>query len=288
VLTKGLHLASTVYPDIALRPFWDVDFFASPADWRAVKKILNQQGFEETPERGPGAGLAASDPGRAYSPYFRRDGLVLEFHFDVLGLHFPAGPELMEAMTAPPIPIGGTEVPVLSPAPELCYLCLHSQQHSYQKLIWLVDIAELAAKPGLNWDRVLEICSTLKICASVHHGLRLAEALWPGSIPREILLKLRPRAPQRAALRFFWPETSVASRKTSFPWPYDMPSFFSLWERKSPGLAVRTLAGVFFPPRPWLARASGVPENSPLIYYQYARRLSRPVGLAVRRLVNIP
>jgi len=288
VLTKGLRLASTVYPDIALRPFWDVDFFVRPDDWRAVKKILNQQGFEETPEPGTGAGLAAGDPGRAYSPYFRRDGLVLEFHFGVLGLHFPPGPEPMKVMAATRIPICGTEVPALSSGTELCYLCLHAQQHSYQKLIWLADIAELASRPGLDWDRVLEVCGSLKIRASVYHGLRLAEALWPGSIPQEILSKLRPRALQRAALRFFWPEASVAGRKASFPWPYDMPSFFSLWERKSPGPAVRTLAGVFFPPRPWLARASGIPANSPLIYYQYARRLSRPVGLAVRRLVNIP
>lgn len=288
VLTKGLRLASTIYPDIALRPFWDVDFFVRPADWPAVKKTLDEQGFEETPEPGTGAGLAAGDPDRAYSPYFRRGGLVLEFHLSVLGLHFPLGPEPMEAMTTAPIPIFGTEVPVLSPESELCYLCLHAQQHSYQKLIWLADIAELASRPGLDWDGVLGVCGSLRIRASVYHGLRLAEELWPGSLPREILSKLRPGALQRAVLRFFWPEASVASRLTTLPWPYDMPSFFSLWEIGSPGLAVRTLAGVLFPPRHWLARASGVPENSPLIYYHYARRLSKPVGLAVRRIVNIP
>ncbi len=288
VLTKGLRLALTVYPDIALRPFWDVDFFVRPADWRAVKTILHGQSFEETPEPETGARLAAGDPDRAYSPYFRRGGLVLEFHFSVLGLHSPFGPDPMEALTAAPIPICGTEVPVLSPEAELCYLCLHAQQHSYQRLVWLVDIAELASKPGLDWGGVLGICRSLKVRASVYHGLRLVEELWPGSLPREILPTLRPGALQRAALRFFWPEASVAGRRATFPWPYDMPWLFSLWERRSLGLAVRTLAGVLFPPRHWLARASGVPENSPLIYYHYARRLSRPVGLAVRRLVNIP
>jgi hypothetical protein len=287
VLTKGLRLASTIYPDIALRPFWDVDFLVHPADWRAVEKILQGQGFKETSAAGSWPSLAAESPDWTYSPYFRREDLILEFHFNVLGLHFPIGREPMDGMTAGPMAVRGTEVPILSPEYELCYLCLHAQQHSYQKLIWLTDIAELASRPDIDWDRVGDICRSLKIRSSVHHGLFLAETLWPGAVPREVLSRLRPRPLHGAALRFFWPEAVVSGREASFSWPYYMPSLFSLWERRSPGLAVRTLFGIFFPPRSWLTRATGVPENSFLIYYQYARRLSRPVGLALRRLANI-
>jgi hypothetical protein len=286
VLTKGLRLASNVYPDMGLRPFWDVDFLVHPADWWALEKILAGLGFEETPDTGMKAGLPAPDRDWTYSPYFRRGGLVLEFHFNILGLHFPVGPEPMGRMTAAPMAVCGAEVAILSPEHELCYLCLHAQQHSYQRLIWLADIAELASRPGIDWGRVFAACGSLKIRASVHHGLRLAEKLWPGAAPRNVLLELRPRSLERAALRFFWPEAAVAGREAALPWPYYMPSLFSLWERRSLALAARTLSGIFFPPRPWLARASGIPGNSFLIYYQYARRLSRPVGLAVRRLAG--
>ncbi len=284
VLTKGLRLASTIYPDPALRPFWDVDFFARPADWPAIRNILVAQGFEETAEAGTGP--EAGDAAWAYSPYFRRNGLIVEFHFSLLGLHSPAGPARLEDMTAPPLAVRGTEVPILSPEHELCYLCLHAQQHSYQKLIWLADIAGLASRPGLDRDKIAGVCASLGIRASVHHGLRLAESLWPGSVPPDLAAGLRPRLLQRAALRFFWPEAAVAGRDALLAWPYDMPSLFSLWERKSPGAAVRVLSGLLFPPRRWLAQASGVPENSPRICLQYARRILRPLGLAARRLVN--
>jgi hypothetical protein len=287
VLTKGLRLASTVYPDIALRPFWDVDLVAHPADWPAVKKILDGQGFEETPEAGAGPGRAAADPAWAYSPYFRRGDLVLEFHFNVLGLHFPARAETLSGMAAGTMVFRGTEVAIFSPEHELCHLCLHAQQHSYQKLVWLADIAEIASRKDIAWDKISGVCDSLKIHASVYHGLVLVNALWPGTVPQEVLSKLRPRPLPRAALRFLWPEGAAAGRENYFSWPYYMPTLFSLWERKSLGLAARTLPAIFFPPRPWLAQTCGIPENSLRLYYQYARRLSRPVGLAVRRLVKI-
>lgn len=287
VLTKGLRLASTVYPDLGLRPFWDVDFLVDSADWRRLRRILDRLGFVECSQEMTGGGIPARDRDWTYSPYFQRGGLILEFHFNVLGLHFPLGPEPMAAIAATPMAVGGTEASVLSPEHELCHLCLHAQQHSYQKLIWLADIGELASRPGIDWSVVLDACRSLKIRASVQHGLRLADELWPGSVPPRVLLELWPRPLERAALRFFWPEAAVVGRGAALSWPYYMPSLFSLWERRSLALAARTLSGIFFPPRPWLARTSGTPGRSLLIYYQYARRLARPVGLAVRRLAGM-
>jgi hypothetical protein len=286
VLTKGLRLASTVYPDLGLRPFWDVDLVVPPADWPALERILAGHGFVETPAGEAGPDRKTSDLGWTYSPYFRRGDLVLEFHFNILGLHFPLRSEKVEVLTSGPIAVGGSEVLVLSPHYELCYLCLHAQQHSYRKLIWLTDIGEMAGRGDMSWDKVFETCRELKISASVHHGLSLVNALWPGTLAPEILSRLRPRPLPRAALGLLWPEAAVAGREPHPAWPYYMPSLFSLWERKSPGLAARTLAAILFPPRPWLARTTGVAPDSLRLYYEYIRRLSRPFGLAVRRLVN--
>jgi hypothetical protein len=287
VLTKGLRLALTAYPDMALRPFWDVDLFASSSDWPALEKILSSQGFEETPSPESGRGGAASRPAWIYSPYFRRGDLVLEFHFNALGLHFPVRPAPEIGMLPATLTVGGTEVLVFSPEHELCYLCLHAQQHSYRKLIWLTDLGQLAARKEIFWDKVAEICKAFKIQAPVYYGLALVNRLWPETIEREVLSRFDPGFVARAVLGFFWPEAAVSDRKL-LSWPYYMPSLFSLWERRSVVLAVRSLGPILFPPRPWLARACGVPENSLRLYYQYARRLSRPVGLAVRRLVGIP
>jgi hypothetical protein len=67
-----------------------------------------------------------------------------------------------------------------------------------------------------------------------------------------------------------------------------MPSLFSLWERKSPGLAVRTLRDILFPPRAWLAVNCGLPPNSLRLYGRYLDRILRPVLTAAKRFTAAP
>jgi hypothetical protein len=283
VLTKGLRLAWTVYPDPGLRPFWDIDFIVRPGDWPAVSGILASLGFEEATAAGEDRGRSGADAGWSHSPYFRRRGLILEFHFNSPGLHFPLRAE-SGFWEAGPALIGGAEALALVPELELCYLCLHAQQHSFRKLVWLADIAEMVSRGHPDRERVEEICGALGIHASVYHAFRLVNALWPGTVAPDVLAKLRPGVVRRSALHFFWPEKGIAARKARISWPYDMPSLFSLWERGSPALAFRTLGSIFFPPREWLARATGVSQDSVLIYYQYVRRLARPLAVAARRM----
>jgi len=286
-LTKGGRLALDVYPDVALRPFWDVDFIVHPSDWPGVKGVLAGLDFTEA-AGGEGTGAADAVLDWTYSPYFRRGALFLEFHFGPLGLHVAGVPESDPWPSTCRLRVRGTEAMVLAAEHELCYLAIHAQQHSYARLIWLGDIAEFAARPGLDWERVVRICRSEKIAGPVYHGLRLADALWPGSIPAGVLTKLRPGPFELAALRMLWSDEAVSARNGAPAWPCYMPSLFSLWERRSPAAAARTLGAIFFPPRAWLAATSGVPVNSPRLYGRYAERLLRPAITAVRRLTERP
>jgi hypothetical protein len=287
VLTKGLRLASTVYPDAGLRPFWDVDLVASPADWPALRAILDSQGFRETSGgTAPPTDRPASSHNWAYSPYFRRGDLFLEFHFNALGLHFPAPPAAEDGLSSIALAAVGAEATVFSAELELCYLCVHAQQHSYRRLIWLTDIAQMADAAAISWDKVAEISAAYKITAPVFYGLNLATRLWPGTVAPQVLAKPRPDAAARAALGFLWPARAVAGREL-LSWPYYTPSLFSLWERRSVPLAIRSLRSIAFPPRPWLAHVANVPVDSAGLYFHYVRRLLRPFGLAARRLLDI-
>ncbi len=286
-LTKGGRLALDVYPDIALRPFWDVDFVVHPADWTAVRRILDGLGFEEAAgEAAPPAETGDRALDWAYSPYFKKGLLFLEFHSSPLGLHFPGRGEEGFWSSAGRLAVRGTEALVLPAANELCYLCVHAQQHSYERLVWLADIAALAGRAGLDWDWIVRIARESRIMGPVHHGLRLAETLWPGSVPAGALDALRPGPLESAVLRRLWPAGSIAGRRRVPAWPYYMPSILSLYERKDLVLAARTLRGIFFPPRKWLAAATGTPERSLRIYGRYAERLARPALVAARRLME--
>lgn len=283
-LTKGGRLALDIYPDIALRPFWDVDFVVHPSDWPDLKRVLGGLGYAEPAEGGGQAGAADPPLDWTYSPYFRKGSLFLEFHFDSLGLHSRSREEDGFWSSAGRLRVRGTEALVLPAEHELCYVCIHAQQHSYQRLIWLADIAELASRAGLDWGWVMRIARAERVKGPVFYGLHLAEALWPGAVPPEPLAGLRPGPLERAGLRFLWPETAAVDRSAGPAWPYYMPSLFSLWEGRSPALAARTLRGIVFPPRAWLAATTGVPRNSPRLYGRYVGRLLRPLFTAAKRL----
>jgi hypothetical protein len=292
-LTKGGRLALDIYPDTALRPFWDVDFIVHADDWRALRRLLAGLRFTEASGGEAGAAAGAPDgPVRSldwmYSPYFKKGSLVLEFHANPLGLHFPGSEEDGFWSSAGRLPVRGTEALVLPAENELCHLCVHAQQHSYERLIWLADIARLAARPGLDWAWVCRIARRERIKGPVVHGLELASAIWPGSVPAEPRRELRPGPVESAGLRWFWPLAATAARREGQIWPYYMPSLFSLWERRDPVLAARTIGEIFFPPKAWLAAMTGVAESSPRLYGRYAKRLLRPAVTAARRLFDLP
>ena len=286
-LTKGGRLALDVYPDIALRPFWDIDFVVHPADRVRLTRVLAGLGFAETPAAAPArAGDGRHGIDWTYSPYFRKGSLFIELHAHPLGLHFPSRDADGFWSSAGRLKVRGTEALVLPAENEMCYLAVHAQQHSYHRLVWLADIALMAGRPGLDWDWIARIARDSRIKGPVHHGLHLAGALWPGSVPAEGLASLRPGPIEAAGLRLLWPEAATASRAPAPDWPYYMPSLFSLWERRDPVLAMRTLSEILFPPRAWLASATGVPTGSPRLYGRYLGRLLRPAVTAARRLLR--
>ena len=113
-----------------------------------------------------------------------------------------------------------------------------------------------------------------------------APAPGPGTVPRAVRSRFEPGLLAGAVSRFLWPESHQALRRQRLAWPYYLPSFFALWERKSAVAAVRTVSGILFPPRRWMASARSLPESSPRLYLEYARRLWRPVKLAAKRLLG--
>jgi hypothetical protein len=286
-LTKGGRLALDAYPDVALRPFWDLDFIVHPADWAGLRRLLAGLEFVEAagaPDSSPSS--PGPDLDWTYSPYFKKGPLFLEFHANPLGLHFPSRGGDGFWSSAGRLKVRGTEAMVLPAENELCYLCVHAQQHSYQRLIWLADIVRLAGRPGLDWGWVSRLARDERIKGPVFYGLHLAEILWPGSVPPEPREDIRPGPAETAGLRLLWPEAGTAARDGAAAWPYYMPSIFSLWERRDPALAARTLGQIFFPPRAWLSSTTGVPRNSPRLYVRYVERLLRPALTAARRIIG--
>lgn len=277
VITKGARLALTVYPDIGLRPFTDIDLVVHPKDWPTLEKVLAGLGYVSE-----SLGRTRLDPENrsldwTFAPYFRRGDLLVELHFAYLGLHVPFLSEEDFWASVGRTRIEGADALTMSPEYELCYLCLHAQQHSYARLMWLTDIAELGSRTEIDWDKVVRITRWEGIGAVVRHGLELVNALWPGTIPNRVVSEFRMGPLESMFLRAFWPPGRVLRRADRAPLPYYMPTFFSLLSRRNPLLAARTLLRILFPPMDWIADSYNVVPWSPKAWLRYARRLGTPL-----------
>jgi hypothetical protein len=278
VVTKGARLALTVYPDIGLRPFTDIDLVIHPRDWPGLEKVLAGLGY--VPDS---RALTRLDPGNrtldwTFAPYFRLGDLLIELHFAYLGLHVPFRSEDDFWASVGRVRVDGADARIMSPEYELCYLCLHALQHSYSRLMWLTDIAELGSRAEVDPDKVARIARREGIGAVVRHGLEFANALWPGTISEAVVSQCHKGPLESVLLPALWPPGRVLRRAGRVPTPYYAPTFFSLLSRKKPLLAARTLLRILFPPMDWIADSYNVVPWSRKAWLQYARRLGMPLA----------
>ncbi|MHB8095604.1 MAG: hypothetical protein ACYDH0_11755, partial [Candidatus Aminicenantales bacterium] len=69
--------------------------------------------------------------------------------------------------------------------------------------------------------------------------------------------------------------------------PYDATTFFCLFARRQSLLAVRTLFGILFPPRSWIADSYNIPPKSPRIFLRYVQRMLAPFQAYLKRGLRI-
>ncbi len=249
---KGFHWAERLYPEPGLRPYLDIDLLVAPSSWKAALDWLRRSGFR--PDVDPGRRAPSERvPAWTLSPVYRRDGLAVELHPNPLGLQVPS---LTEAEFWPALReerIGGAAVLVPPWPHELVHAAIHAQQHSYSRLSWLVDLAEMALRPDLDWRAASRLAAAEGVAASVLHALRIVSRCWPESVPAGVERLFPAGRPALRASRFFWPIEAVAGRKPLAAAPYYMPSVFAVLRRGSPIGILRGLRPVFFPPRGWVA-----------------------------------
>jgi hypothetical protein len=267
----------SVYGDPGLRPVADLDLIVRPADWRPFRKILEAQGFVD-------ASPLPIEPERSrlrwiFAPYFRRGRLFLEIHFAPLGFHQPLVDENAVWASTEMRRVGGGEARVMAPEHELAYLCAHALQHSYSRLIWLVDIAEVCRRERIDGDVLISFCRREGLAAPVYHAFRLVNRLWPGAVPGRWVDALAPARLERLILRVLWPEEKIAAREAGPSHPFYSPTLFAILETRRFMPALKGLANIFFPPAAWVSFTYGIPNRVGPLLRHYAWRLSWPLRL---------
>ncbi len=155
---KGPALAQSLYRDVALRSFSDLDFLISPADFERAKQALAEIGYHPSADLAPAIerlwlriGYERSFDGAAGKNLVELQWALLPHFYAIdprvndLRVNGSRAPSLRVEdllQRAGRTVIAGCEVPSLSPEDSLLVLCLHAAKHLWTRLIWLSDIAE--------------------------------------------------------------------------------------------------------------------------------------------------
>jgi hypothetical protein len=139
---KGPLLAESVYGDVGLRSFSDLDFLISSSDFDRAKRALAEIGYSPSKKMAP-----------AVEGFWLRKGYEQSFH-SASGQNLV---ELQWALLPPLFAIGlnvedlfarsghavlaGQPVRSLSAEDSLLVLSVHAAKHLWGRLVWLVDIA---------------------------------------------------------------------------------------------------------------------------------------------------
>jgi hypothetical protein len=213
---KGPVLASTVYGNVALRTYSDLDIVVRPRDVDRALALLLDDAYR----------LVHSDDERARDEHHRfhhelrrRDERVkVELHWSFAPPSWRFMRDLepvwarLEAWDAG----GGELVQGLCPEDLLTVLCAHGARHWWLRLLWVADIAELVrARSDMDWDAALGRARHDGVRRLTLSGLALAADVLDAPVPdvvraairadpvvgsvvarlREVVLALRPAEP---------------------------------------------------------------------------------------------
>jgi hypothetical protein len=182
---KGPTLAESVYGNIALREFSDLDILVYQSDFLRAKEAVRDLGYV------PGWKLTAAQE-QAYlasgyecsfdGPAGRN---LLELQWRILPAFYAVEFDFAELFArAGHVSIGDKSVLALSAEDLLLSLVTHAAKHAWIRLCWLRDIAGASQSPLLHWGRVLQHAKKLGIERILRVSLRLCHLLLHADVPR--------------------------------------------------------------------------------------------------------
>lgn len=154
---KGPVLAADAYGDVALRQFDDLDFMVHPDDLMKAIRMTQARGWPPH--------LALREPeleaylraGWDYSCHIPSADCWIELGSSIGPAYFSYRIDPREFWTdLGTATLEGRPVPCLSPPALLVLLCLHGNNHAWERIQWVADVAAvIRAHPDLDWNKAL-------------------------------------------------------------------------------------------------------------------------------------
>lgn len=184
---KGPVLAESVYEDLSLRQFTDLDILVYEHDALKARNILMSHGYE------PAIRLDDAQ----FKVYVKTEDsistisdskVIVDLHWEMSGRYssFSFGLDSFRNRLEPAT-LAGKRVLHLLPEELLLYLCVHGTKDCWENLELVSCVAELVrSRPDMDWIQVTHLARKMHCERILFLGLSLASDLLGATIPGEV------------------------------------------------------------------------------------------------------
>jgi hypothetical protein len=182
---KGPVLAETVFGDLALRDFSDLDVLVHAHDVLKAKGALQSLDYSVSTPLTDAAERAYLTAGYEYTFDGPAGRNLLELQWNFAPRFYAVAFDVDELFSrAKRVRVCGREVRTLVPEDLLLTLSVHAAKHSWIRLHWLRDIAGVVDTQQLDWEVGIARARGLGIARIVGVSLLLAHRLLKVELPR--------------------------------------------------------------------------------------------------------
>jgi hypothetical protein len=191
---KGPVLTASLYGDLQLRVFADLDLLIGRSDVLSARDLLANDGYHSL------SPVKAEDEAAFLAAQRQYDfELVHETTRELVELHWKTNHEfVIERLddtdwwsALETVDIDGTRMLNLNPRETMFALLIHGSKHLWSRLSWLVDIALLARKfDAADWSWLVDQANAHSCKRRLGLGLLLAKDLLNVSLPQTVTTSL--------------------------------------------------------------------------------------------------
>lgn len=183
---KGPVLAESLYGNVALRQFSDLDLLVRARDLPAIRSALFELGYKPGLQLTHAAERAYLKSGYEYTFDGAQGRNLVEIKWQILPRFYSIGFEVDNFFErAVGIDVAGHKLRTLCDQDLMLVLCVHAAKHGWVQLSWLCDIAQLARSQALDWKALRAQAERLGIARIVAVSFLLSHKLLATAQPAQ-------------------------------------------------------------------------------------------------------
>jgi hypothetical protein len=186
IVYKGPAVAELYYGDVGLRSFGDLDFLVRRADLGAVRRMLEQDGYEPKETLTEEERIHFEEHGKEYC--FVRGPLMVEPHWSLTQPRYPLAIDYEGLWQRSRLhEMFGAQLRVFAAEDQLLILCVCGAKSGWERLQMVCDVAAaLGAMPSLDAQACLAHARRLGMLRILLLGCHLASELFDAAVPEPL------------------------------------------------------------------------------------------------------